>query len=117
MAFIDNYDLENFKNKAENLVFEELERQLESYPEEICMCNECVIDMSAIALNSVKPLYCHSILGTLYMTQVMNEDEEYAQSIREAVGMAINRVKHNPGHELHHEQTAQDGYASDQPSE
>jgi competence protein ComFB len=115
MAFMDNYDLENFKNEAENLVFEELSRQLEPYHDAICTCNECIIDMAAIALNSVKPLYCHSILGTLYTAQVMKENEEYAQSIREAVLMAIKKVRRNPSHDFQdvREQTAQDTHISD----
>jgi competence protein ComFB len=111
MAFIDNYDLENFKNEAEYLIFEELERQLEPYHDAICICNECVIDMAAIALNLVKPIYRHSILGTLYAAQIMNDDEEYAQSIQEAVKTAIMKVKRNPSHDL------QDEYSSDQPYE
>jgi competence protein ComFB len=111
MAFIDNYDLENFKNEAEYLVFEELERQLEPYHDAICICNECVIDMAAIALNSVKSFYRHSILGTLYAAQVMKEDEEYAKSIQEAVRTAIAKVSRNPAHDL------QDAYVPDSPSE
>ncbi|MDR1127025.1 MAG: late competence development ComFB family protein [Treponema sp.] len=100
MAFIDNYDLENFKNEAEYLVFEELKRQFESYHDTICICNECVVDMAAIALNLVKPFYRHSILGTLYAAQIMEEDEEYAKSIQEAVKTAITKVSLNPAHDL-----------------
>jgi competence protein ComFB len=100
MAFINNYDLENFKNEAEYLIFEELGRQLESYYGTICICNECVIDMAAIALNSVKPLYRHSILGTLYTAHIMSEDEKYAESIQKAVKTAIIKVSRNPAHDL-----------------
>jgi competence protein ComFB len=97
MAFIDNYNFELLKNEAENLVFKELGRQLESYRGEICTCNDCVVDMAAVALNLIKPLYRFSILGTLYTSQAM--DTEYGDSVRNAVQTAIEKVRKNPSHE------------------
>jgi competence protein ComFB len=98
MAFIDNYDFEFLKNEAENLVVKELGRQLDEYTEKVCRCNECVVDMAAIALNNVKPLYRVSLLGTLYAASAMDE-KAYASKIREAVSGAIKKVHSNPGHE------------------
>lgn len=98
MALIDNYDFELLKNEAENLVLNELERQLESYEGDLCTCNECVVDMAAIALNMVKPLYRFSILGTLYTSQAM-ADDAYGESVRSAVSAAIEKVRENPGHD------------------
>jgi competence protein ComFB len=99
MAFIDNYDFDLLKNEAENLVLNELGRQLESYEGEICTCNDCVVDMAAVALNSVKPLYRFSILGTLYTAQAMTDDASYSESIRNAVSTAIEKVRENPSHD------------------
>jgi competence protein ComFB len=98
MAFIDNYEFDLLKNEAENLVLHELGRQLEAYQGSICRCNECVVDMAAIALNSVKPLYRFSLLGSLYAAQAMNE-KVYADSVQKAVGEAIERVRKNPSHD------------------
>jgi competence protein ComFB len=98
MAFIDNYDLENLVNEAERLVQEELGRQLESYQGEICLCNDCVVDMAAMALNTVKPLYRYSLLGTLWASSAM-EDEAYAASLKEAVSNAIEKIRANPSHD------------------
>jgi competence protein ComFB len=98
MAFIDNYDLELLVNEAEKLVRDELGRQLESFEGEICLCNDCVMDMAAMALNAVKPLYRVSLLGTLYASTVMNE-ESYAAGIRDAVAQAIEKVRKNPSHD------------------
>jgi competence protein ComFB len=98
MAFIDNYDFELLKNEAENLVLSELGKQLESYEGEICTCNDCVVDMAAIALNSVKPLYHFSILGNLYTAQAVSDDA-YGKSLREAVAAAIEKVRQNPSHD------------------
>jgi competence protein ComFB len=98
MAFIDNYDLENLANEAEHLVQEELGRQLESYEGEICLCNDCVVDMAAMALNTVKPLYRYSLLGALWTSSAMT-DEAYASSVKEAVSNAIEKVRKNPSHD------------------
>jgi competence protein ComFB len=98
MAFIDKYNLENLVNEAEHMVHEELGRQLESINGEICLCNDCVVDMAAMALNAVKPLYRYSLLGTLYAASAMS-DEEYATGVREAVSNAIEKVRRNPSHD------------------
>ena len=79
MALIDEYDFEHLKNEAENLVITDLGRQLESFPEPICRCNDCVLDMAAVALNVVKPLYRVSLLGGLYTATAM-EQSAYATS-------------------------------------
>ena len=107
MALIDDYDFEHLKNKAEKLVSNELGRQLESFSGAICLCNDCVLDMAAMALNTVKPLYRVSLLGTLYTANAMDE-KNYATSIREAVFKAIEKVRKNPSHEIvHHEESGQ----------
>ena len=99
MAFSDKYDFEHLKNEAENLVIQELGRQLDSYTKPFCHCNDCVLDMAAIALNTVKPLYRVSLLGTLYTATAMDE-KAYATSIRDSVFKAIERVRKNPSHEI-----------------
>ncbi|MDR0487571.1 MAG: late competence development ComFB family protein [Treponema sp.] len=98
MAFIDNYNFELLKNEAEILIIKEIESQLENEPEEMCRCNECIVDMAAMALNNVKPLYRFSLLGTLYASQAMTE-QVYADSVRQAVAQAIEKVKTNPAHD------------------
>jgi competence protein ComFB len=98
MAFIDQYDFDILVNEAEKMVIAELGRQLESYPEELCRCSECVTDMAAMTLNTVKPLYRVSLLGTLYASQAINE-EAYAAGIRDAVSRSIEKVRKNPAHD------------------
>ena len=99
MAFINEYDFENLKNEAENLVIKDLGRQLEAYTDPICRCNDCILDMAAMALNTVKPLYRVSLLGKLYTETAMGE-KTYAKTVREAVFNAIERVRKNPSHEV-----------------
>ena len=98
MAEINDYNFENLKNEAENLVITELNRQLETYSDPICLCNDCVVDMAARALNTVKPLYRVSLLGSLYTSHAMDE-KSYGTSVREAVFKAIEKVRKNPSHE------------------
>ena len=98
MAFIDDYDFDHLKNEAEMIVINEVEQQLKNEPEEMCRCNECVVDIAAIALNTVKPLYRFSLLGTLYASQAMSE-QSYAGSVKTAVTYAIQKVKTNPAHD------------------
>jgi competence protein ComFB len=98
MAFEDEYDFDLLKNEAENLVIREMEVQLKSESDTMCRCNECVVDIAAISLNSIKPLYRFSLLGTLYASQAMTE-QAYADSVKQAVTQAIKKVKRNPAHD------------------
>jgi competence protein ComFB len=98
MDSLENYNFDLLKNEAEVLIIHELEKQLADEPEETCRCNECVVDMAAISLNNVKPLYRFSLLGTLYAAQAMNE-QSYADGVKNAVTMAIKKVKTNPSHD------------------
>ena len=98
MAFMDVYSFEFLKNEAEVLVIREVEQQLKSENENMCRCNECVVDVAAIALNNVKPLYRFSLLGALYASQALTE-QGYADSVKQAVAQAIVKVKANPSHD------------------
>ena len=98
MAFTDDYDFEVLVNESEKLVTEELGRQLDSYKGTICRCETCVIDMAAMALNTVKPLYRVSLLGTQYAAQAMS-DPAYSRSLKESVTKAIEKVRKNPAHD------------------
>jgi competence protein ComFB len=98
MAFKDEYRFDMLENEAETLVLRELEQQLKSEGEETCKCNECVVDIAALALNNVKPLYRFSMLGTLYASQAITE-RAYADSVKKAVAAAIKQVRKNPAHD------------------
>ena len=98
MSFKDEYDFNLLKNEAETLVIRELEQQLNNEKDKICRCNDCIVDIAAITLNTVKPLYRFSLLGTLYASQAMTE-QAYADSVKKAVDFAIKKVKKNPSHD------------------
>jgi competence protein ComFB len=100
MAFINEYNFENLKNEAETVVIKDLGRQLEAYPDPICKCNDCILDMAAMALNTVRPLYRVSLLGKLYTESAMAEGGDFARSVRVAVFDAIEKIRKNPSHEV-----------------
>ncbi len=98
MGIRDDYDFSILTNEAERLVTDELERQLTARKDEsICVCEDCVIDMAALALNSIKPVYRVSLLGTMYAAAL--DGGEYAEEVRRGVSTAIDRVHANPSHD------------------
>ena len=98
MSFLDEYDFDLLKNEAEVLVVREMEQQLKNGYPDMCRCNECIVDVAAVALNSIKPLYRFSLLGGLYASQAMTE-QAYADSVKQAVTQAIRKAKKNPAHD------------------
>ena len=97
MALINVHDLEYLENESEKIVLAEIERQLKSLPEYICTCRECILDVMALALNSIKPLYRVTLIGKIYTSRAMDE-KNYADNIRNVVFKAIEKVHKNPYH-------------------
>jgi competence protein ComFB len=98
MGIRDDYDFSVLVNEAERMVTDELERQLaEKSDTEICVCQDCVLDMAAFALNALKPMYRVSLLGTMY-AHAMDEGS-YRDEVVKAVSAAIKKVSANPSHD------------------
>lgn len=97
MAFRDKYDFDILVNETENIVIEELERQLnEVNDEDICKCEECVLDMAAFALNRLPPKYRASFTGKIYAQQYYEGD--FKKQVEESVRLAIEKISSNPSH-------------------
>ena len=96
MSLNDQYDFDNLVNEAERLVFSELDDQLKEY-NNICKCQDCVLDMAAYALNHIKPYYRVSLMGTIYAHSI--DSTEYSQQVKKAVKEAIKKVSSNPSHD------------------
>lgn len=94
MAFQDKYDFSLLVNEKERFVVTELEAQLKVRTE-VCRCQECVLDMVALALNHTKPVYRVTLLGSIYATA---EDENLQQEIADAVRLAVEKIYVNPSH-------------------
>ncbi len=92
-----NYDLSLIINDTERMVLEELGKRMEhAVSEGLCDCQDCVVDIATIALNSLKPRYHASLMGTMYAHAA--ESGEYAENVRKAVEFAVEKVKANPSH-------------------
>ena len=94
MGFQENYDLSLLVNEKERYVLTELETQLKEKPE-VCVCEECVLDMVALALNRTKPVYRVTLLGAIYARA---EDDAVQQEIVDAVRNAVDKISANPSH-------------------
>jgi len=94
MAFRDKYDFSLLMNDKERFVVAELEAQLKVRTE-VCRCQECVLDMVALALNHTKPVYRVTLLGAIYATA---EDDGLHTEVAEAVVGAIDKIYANPSH-------------------
>ena len=80
MGIRDDYDFGVLVNEAERMVTDELERRLAELADpSICVCQDCVLDMAAFALNALKPVYRVSLLGTMY-AHAMDGGEYAARS-------------------------------------
>jgi competence protein ComFB len=99
MSIREDYDFSVLVNEAERMVTDELERRLAELADpSICVCQDCVLDMAAFALNALKPVYRVSLLGTMY-AQAIDENSGYSQEVRSMVDAAIRKVHANPGHD------------------
>ena len=96
MGLKDDYNFEYLVNEAERLVLDLLEAQLPEHADEVCRCQDCILDMAAYALNTVRPLYRVSLMGTLYARAL--EGSEYEEEVAGAVSQAIRRIIANPSH-------------------
>ncbi len=99
MSIRDDYDFSVLVNEAERMVTDELERRLAELADpSICLCQDCVLDMAAYALNALKPVYRVSLLGTMY-AQAIDGDSGYSHEVRSMVDVAIKKIHANPGHD------------------
>ena len=98
MGIRERYDFGVLVNEAERMVTDELDRRLAELNDPgICTCEDCVPDMAAFALNSLKPIYRVSLLGTMYAHAL--DQGAYAEEVRRAVDAAISKVHANPSHD------------------
>jgi competence protein ComFB len=97
MGLRNEYNFENLVNESENLVIDEMERQLAlKRNRDNCRCEDCILDIAAFALNALLPLYRVSLMGTLYAENAKRTP--YVEDVKKAVAAAILKVKANPSH-------------------
>jgi competence protein ComFB len=87
-------ELKNYKEYAVDHVLPNI---LKAFPD-ICVCEKCLLDIKAIALNSLEPQYVVTEKGELY-AQVKEMSLQYEANIMKAVLDGISVVSSNPMHE------------------
>jgi len=82
------------KNDMEHLVRQEVSRRKEDPrgSRSICWCPLCEADVVAFALNSLPPRYCRAVNFGYAASQ------GYAGKVRQAVGLALDKVSKRPKH-------------------
>lgn len=87
----------NLRNFMETLVDEILPSMLDKAGP-ICKCERCVLDIKALALNSLQPKYIVTEIGEIYrrFDEVSNQLQI---DVMEAIVNAIEHVKNNPRHQ------------------
>ena len=84
------------KNYMEDVIDHLMPSVLENYSD-ICKCEKCVLDIKAIALNNLKPMYTVTSNGSVYLK--MNElNNQFKIDIINEIMKAIEIVSKKPRH-------------------
>jgi len=95
MTLGETYNLENMRNRAEEMVFQAIEKQIEKGGD-MCACEECVLDLAAWTLNHVKPRYYTSLLAPL--TPRPDAERALLVEIELALASGLKKLKSHPHH-------------------
>lgn len=94
----DRLNLTLLVNEAESIIIGEVENQLSEIDDDsICTCDDCLLDIVALALNNVKPAYRSSYTGVIYAQQLHSDENKklYAEEVKKAIA----KVRKNPSHD------------------
>lgn len=84
------------KNYMEDIVDHLIPSVLEKYPD-ICKCEKCTLDIKAIALNGLKPMYTVTTNGSVYL-KINELNNQFKIDIINEIMKAIEKVSKNPRH-------------------
>lgn len=88
--------LAQIKNYMEEIVFQQMKSVLLDL--NTCSCDKCLLDIAAIALNSLPPKYVVTEKGELY-SKIETLKQQFEVDVVAAVTKAAVIVKRNPRHE------------------
>ena len=84
------------RNYMEDAINHLLPSVLEDYSD-ICKCEKCILDVKAISLNGLKPMYTVTDDGSVYLK--LNEmNNQFRIDIINSIMRAIEIVSKNPRH-------------------
>jgi competence protein ComFB len=89
------YRLKNYME----LIVEEILPSMIANEKEICKCERCILDIKAIALNSLQPKYIVSEIGEIYR-RYDDLGKQLEIDAMEGIMSAVELVKKQPRHEI-----------------
>lgn len=96
MSFKDRYPVDTLINENEEYVFKVIDRLIDE-ESDFCTCQDCILDIAAIALNNLPPRY------RVFLVRPVHKDEEVIKArlkkVEEVVRNALNIVKNRPHHD------------------
>ncbi len=95
MKLSESYDLEKLGNKTEEMVFDAIARLIE-VGEDVCTCEECILDLAAWTLNHVSPRYYTSLLAPLNPRP--EADRRMQVGIELAIASGMKQLRRHPHH-------------------
>jgi len=84
--------LRNFMEEAVNLYLDRWYKEAD-----VCQCDTCRMDVTALMLNTLKPKYVVTDKGALY-AQLDDFDPQYKIDFMTSMSQAANIVKNTPRH-------------------
>lgn len=95
MSFKDKYPVKALINENEEQVFKAIDNIM-AKEKDICTCQDCMLDVAALALNNLMPSY------RVFLMRTVHRDSELVNShlrkVEEAVCQAIAVVRKKPNH-------------------
>lgn len=85
------------KNYMEDLVLARIDKVLAQYPQ-CCRCEQCRLDIMALALNRLPPRYISSHKGDVF-TRIEEMNGVYDVEVIKALVKAVELVHAHPRHE------------------
>jgi competence protein ComFB len=95
MKLEQRYNLDQVRNRSADLVVARVEQLLEE-EQDMCRCEQCVLDLVAYALNHVSPQYGTSLLEPLAPNPDMVRKIQI--EVEMAIELGLRRVRARPGH-------------------
>lgn len=95
MSFKEKYPVESLINENVEEVFKTIDKVL-AEGEGFCTCQDCMLDVAAIALNNLQPNYRVFLLRPIHRdSEIVHE---HLEKVEEAVRSAVAVVKKRPHH-------------------
>ena len=85
------------KNYTEDIVLKNLDAVLAQYPD-CCKCEQCRLDIAALALNNLPPRYVSTHKGDIFV-RIQEMEGKNDVDVIQAIAKAIEIVGKNPRHE------------------